>query len=160
MTILDAELTFSEDQDLGQIAGTYLSTNVWDSGPLDAGNAGRDIGSGDPMVVQIICGETFIGATATLEIQLVTSAAAALTTPSIHWRSGLLAVDTPSHGLTLGDVIEFAVPIDGGLNPSILQFWGFLYIIATATTTAGTLTTHICRSSIANKAFATGMNIN
>jgi hypothetical protein len=118
-------------QDLSQAAGTYNSESI-----VDLGTA-RDIGEGEPLYIVFTVTEAFVGATATVAINCVVSAAAALTTPTSVGSIAATAVAS----LTLG--AQFVVRINPLVASLGLRYLGVIYTIATATTTAGTMTAHV-----------------
>ena len=118
-------------QDLSQVVGTYNSESI-----VDLGTA-RDIGEGEPLYIVFTVTEAFVGATATVAMNCVVSAAAALTTPTTVGSVSATAVAS----LTLG--AQFVVRINPLVASLGLRYLGVIYTIATATTTAGTMTAHV-----------------
>ena len=118
-------------QDLSQVVGTYNSESI-----VDLGTA-RDIGEGEPLYIVFTVTEAFVGATATVAMNCVVSAAAALTTPTTVGSVPATAVAS----LTLG--AQFVVRINPLVASLGLRYLGVIYTIATATTTAGTMTAHV-----------------
>jgi hypothetical protein len=118
-------------QDLSQVVGTYNSESI-----VDLGTA-RDIGEGEPLYIVFTVTEAFVGATATVAMNCVVSAAAALTTPTTVGSIPATAVAS----LTLG--AQFVVRINPLVASLGLRYLGVIYSIATATTTAGTMTAHV-----------------
>lgn len=118
-------------QDLSQVVGTYNSESI-----VDLGTA-RDIGEGEPLYIVFTVTEAFVGATATVAMNCVVSAAAALTTPTSVGSIAATAVAS----LTLG--AQFVVRINPLVASLGLRYLGVIYSIATATTTAGTMTAHV-----------------
>ena len=156
--ILDKLLQFSSGQDLGQVAGTYTSTNIVDIGiglqttanpsglaipGVAAGGGARDLGIGDglKLLVQVI--EAFTsGGAATLQVVLqgaVDNGAGAPAAFSSWWSSPVYALATLNAGSRLLD-IDMPRPPDGIAMPRYLQL---SYIIGTATTTAGTVDAYV-----------------
>ena len=118
-------------QDLSQVVGTYNSESI-----VDLGTA-RDIGEGEPLYIVFTVTEAFVGATATVAMNCVVSAAAALTTPTTVGSVSATAVAS----LTLGAQLVVRInPLVASLG---LRYLGVIYTIATATTTAGTMTAHV-----------------
>ena len=103
---------------------------------VDLGTA-RDIGEGEPLYIVFTVTEAFVGATATVAMNCVVSAAAALTTPTTVGSVTATAVAS----LTLG--AQFVVRINPLVASLGLRYLGVIYTIATATTTAGTMTAHV-----------------
>ena len=118
-------------QDLSQVVGTYNSESI-----VDLGTA-RDIGEGEPLYIVFTVTEAFAGATATVAMNCVVSAAAALSTPTSVGSIAATAVGS----LTLGT--QFVVRINPLVASLGLRYLGVIYTIATATTTAGTMTAHV-----------------
>ena len=118
-------------QDLSQVVGTYNSESI-----VDLGTA-RDIGEGEPLYIVFTVTEAFVGATATVAMNCVVSAAAALSTPTSVGSIAATAVAS----LTLG--AQFVVRINPLVASLGLRYLGVIYTIATATTTAGTMTAHV-----------------
>lgn len=123
--ILDLETTFSDDQAPGT-QGTKVSTNVYDltASPLP-------IGPGNPVKVNIKVTETFVGANATCNIQLVSADAAAMD-GNVEVVKETGAIDAPGT-LLVGWQITLTAP----LEDFAYRYMGTRYIIATADTTAG-----------------------
>lgn len=78
--IFSSKLMFSEDQDVSQTAGTYVSTNVIDTGAPGkvygaAANLARNVGPGNrvPILIQMTEGLDSSGGTATIAFQIETS---------------------------------------------------------------------------------------
>lgn len=133
--MFDKQNLLSDSQDLSQVAGTYVSTNTIDLGaagvdtlgntlPNDPGRSGGDI--------LITVDETFTsGGSATVRFDIITSANADLSSPTIIASTPALAYTA----LTAGYQAKLS------LSPGIAQrYLGVQYVIATATTTAGTAT--------------------
>jgi len=123
--ILDTENMFSDDQDLAQTAAAYDSTNVVDLG------VDRDIGKGVPVPIVIQVTETFVGATATLKVQVETDDNAAMSSSEILYSSELIGVASLVAGY------KFQINVMPRTNQRYLQL---VYTIGTATTTAGKVT--------------------
>jgi len=143
--ITDTELLFSDAQAIPN--GTaVLSTNVYDTGPIGipsmlggAGtvptsmtNAGLNLGSGDPLYGFILV-EAQGGTTPTALITFESSAAAAMTSSTVHWTSGTLA----AADYAVGTLLKFVLPP----SAAYLQYISFRYDLGgtspTATVTAG-----------------------
>lgn len=149
--ILDALLQFSSAQNLAQVAGSYVSTNIIDLGiasgiPSSASGGGaRDIGIGDrpamKLLVQVITTFTSGGA-GTLSVALqgaVDNGAGAPAAFSTWWVSPVYALATLNAGSRLMDM-DMPRPPDGIAIPRFLQL---TYAVATATMTAGTVSSFI-----------------
>ena len=128
-------------QDLSQVVGTYNSESI-----VDLGTA-RDIGEGEPLYIVFTVTEAFAGATATVAMNCVVSAAAALSTPTSVGSIAATAVAS----LTLG--AQFVVRINPLVASLGLRYLGVIYTIATATTTAGTMTAHVVTNFLDGKKF-------
>jgi len=127
---LDLENLFSDDQDISQVAATYPSTNA-----LDLTASPRAIGPGATVKCMAQMTAALVGATATMNVRLICSAVTALTTPTVIKETSALVVGTFIAGWT----VIFSAPVEA----IPLRFLGFDYVIATATTTAGTITAGI-----------------
>lgn len=89
--IIDANLTFSENQ---AITATAISTNVVefpdnDIVPYEAAAMSRNLGAGNEIPLMIQVTEAFNNLTS-LTITLESSAAAGLTSSTVHWTSGAI----------------------------------------------------------------------
>jgi hypothetical protein len=148
--ILDALLKFSDAQDLGQVEGTYDSTNILDLGlsgiPSSANGGGaRDIGTGWPqmkLLAQVI--EAFTsGGAATLAIALQGAPDNGSGSPgswTTMWTSPTFALATLAvAGAQLGN-IDIPRPAAGQVLPRYLKL---VYTVGGATTTAGTVSAYI-----------------
>ena len=132
MAIFDAKLLFSEDQDIGQVAGSYDSTNVVLLGDV------REIGIGEPLTVSFTITEAVTtGSTSEVDFKVVTDDNAALTSALILASTG--PVD--SGQLTLGKKFTLTIPRPAAND--VEAYLGVIYTISTATTTAGTVTAGI-----------------
>lgn len=137
---LDLQTLFSDNQTLAFAAGSANSTNVIDLGTVGTiplgGSPIYDIGRGEPVevIVQITADVTSAGS-ATVQFKLVSSAAADLSTPTVHYDSGAIAKATLVAG--------YYVPIRVIPQGVALRYLGLIYTVATATTTAGTVTAGI-----------------
>ena len=139
--ILSLEQQLCDDQDLSQVAGSYYSTNIFDRGapgtPKYAAAAlNIDMGQGNPIPFDVIVTEAFVGATATVSFSLEMdttsafgSATTVMTTAAIPVATLVVGYD-PFQGLWL--------PL--GITE---QFLRLKFVIATATTTAGTVSAYI-----------------
>jgi len=132
-------------QDLSQVAAAYNSENIVDTG--NATNIARDMGEGEPLYIVFTVTEAFVGATATVAINCVVSAATALTTPTTV---GSIAA-TGVASLTLGT--QFVVRINPLVASLGLRYLGVIYTIATATTTAGAMTAYVVKDFQDGKKF-------
>lgn len=138
--LLDVQNLFSDDQNLAQVAGTYLSTNSLDLGlPGTIPAAFQAVGSmyknaaeQDFMAIMVQVTTTFTsGGAATLQVNLISDDAAALGSPTILHSTPAIALAT----LVAGYRFRIGIP------PRIAeQYLGIQYVIGTATTTAGNVT--------------------
>lgn len=144
--ILDNDLIFSDAQDIGQTVATYVGTNVYDHGaaqtaPGGYGTIQKDVFAGEfakmALLISIIEAVTSAGA-ATINFQLVQSANADLSSPDVLSQTGALAYTL----LTAGKRIALPVPPHGLTK----RYFGVQYVIAGATTTAGTVTAGLVRN--------------
>lgn len=126
--IFDKQNQFSWQQDLSQTAATYPSTNVIDLG------VDRDIGKGEPIPILIKVIEAFVGSGATVQVLLETDDNAAHASAETLWDSGAIGVATLVAGY------EFLLNFIPRTNQRYLRL---TYTIATATTTAGTISAGI-----------------
>lgn len=153
------------------IATTALN-NVIDSGPLGGQNtqapvvnAGRDWGMGYPtwLYLLIIAAPTSGGA-ATIDIQLVTSAAAALSAPTVMLDLTGGAQAYNGGKFAAGTAYRFAMPRAGmfvtSLNPlGWKQFVGVNVIVATAVLTGGTVSAFLTRDIQDNTIYQAGFTL-
>jgi hypothetical protein len=102
----------------------------------------RDLGAGQPMwvVVQVDTAATAGGA-ATVTVTFESSAAAAMTTPTVHFTSPAFSIAqmTPS-GTVSNTLLAFMAPLG-----SYLQFLGIRYTVATGPLTAGNFSAFMTR---------------
>jgi len=130
--ILDLQLLMSSDQDISQVAGTYYSTNS-----IDVGATPRPIGPGEVVKVYFQMTETLVGATATLAVALIESSDEGPPSADI-----VVLATTPA--LAVG---VWAAGYAGVFNVPIAtvgqRYLSMRYVIATATTTAGTISAGI-----------------
>jgi hypothetical protein len=141
--LLDKQLEFSNAQDIGQVVATYLSTNVIDFGAVGSvvqgGTAPFDVGSGDHLYLDVRVNEAMDSAgAATLAIQFVGADNALLTTNAVvYYEMAATAYTT--------FIADYKPPLLHGqvLPHSAKRYFGFKYIIAGATSTAGTITARL-----------------
>lgn len=157
--ITDAELVFCNAQELDVATATpEISENVLDTSPLWPGNDGLDLGGGQPLHGRGLVTTAFDSAAdgASLEIQLVSSAAAALTSPVLHWTSGPIA----EADLALGAQFQFEISPGGGIVPGTdwLRYVGFRFVASGEDITAGALTLVITPAAGRLKQYASGLN--
>lgn len=147
------------------VATTALG-NVIDSGPLGGqntptSNAGRDWGVGYPawLYLLFIAAPTSGGA-ATIDIQLVSSAAAALTSPNVmvDLTGGAQAYNGGK--FATGLAYRLAMPRAGiGGTTGWLRFLGINFIVATAALTGGTVNAFLSRDIQDSLLYAAGFTV-
>ncbi len=142
--LTDAFLRVSADQDISQVAGTFVSTDSIDLNPDGGigGNQPPDLGMGRAIHATFsLTAAVTSGGAATISFQLITAANAALTTtPLVIAQTLPIALAQ----MTLGAQFFLSPNSDVDDRQGLLQrFLGAQYVIATATTTAGTVTTDI-----------------
>jgi len=163
---------FVPSQAIPTAVATTALNNVIDSGPLGGqntqapvANAGRDFGMGYPtwLYVLIVTAPTS-GGSATIDLQLVSSAAAALTSPTVmlDLTSGAQAYNGGK--FAAGTAYRFAMPRAGQfvttLNPNgWLRFIGVNVIIGTAVLTGGTICAFLARDIQDNVIYQAGFTL-
>lgn len=168
---LDSENQFSTGGTAGQtlngftVATTALG-NVIDSGPLGgqntpSQNAGRDWGVGYPAWLYFLTVTTpTSGGAATIDAQLVSSAAAALTSPNVMLDLTGGAVAFNSAKFVGGTAMRFAMPRSGiGGTTGWLRFVGINLIVATAALTGGLVNVFLSRDIQDNLLYAAGFTV-
>lgn len=130
--ITDRLTTFAKDVALNTgAAGTYLIGDVIDL------EVARDIGNGTPMYLIITIPVTATsGGAATLQVQMVSDAQAAIATDgsaTIHLASAVFTVATLSSGQS---VMKAAIPMEGAQYE---RYLGLLQVTGVAAFTAGTI---------------------
>lgn len=142
--IPDKNLMMSDDQDIGQVVGTYLSDrsiDLWNESALPSDVLGNtvpsDPGKGNPVNVLVQITEAVVGTTSTVEFQLVMADNEALSSNLVVLQStGAIAEATLVAG--------YQVMLGGTLPPGISKrFLGVRYLVAVNTTTAGKVTAFI-----------------
>ena len=134
---LDAQCLFSDDQDLSQVAATYLCSNSYDLGVAGVDALGntiiKDLGRGNVPHLLVQVTETFTsGGAATVDFQLITDSVEGLdSTPLVIASTGAIGYAT----LVAGYQARLTIP--AGITE---RFIGVQYVIAGATTTAGKAT--------------------
>jgi len=145
--ITDKLTTFANGEALNTgAAGTYLVGDVVDL------EVARDIGNAVPMYLVVTIPVTATsGGSATLQIQLVSDAQAAIATDgsaTIHLASDVFTVAALSAGT---NVMRAVLPLEGA---SYERYLGILQITGTAAFTAGTVSAMITPTPSAWKAYA------
>jgi hypothetical protein len=155
---LDERTEFCDEVDVSASAGTALIGDVIDSSVV------RDLGAGQPVYLVIRTGSTEIitgGAAGTLQFQLVSDNAAAISTSTAteHFRTDLLVTDDSSNNSALfnvGGVIYMgAIPQEGAVYE---RYLGILAVTATTTTTAGTVNAFLTLDPGGWKSYADATN--
>jgi hypothetical protein len=148
--ILDKQNMFSEAQ---AVTATAVSTNTIDL------SLARDIGAGEDLSVFITVDEAAVSAGATtVDFQVISSAAAALTSPTVL--AELPAV--PKADLTLGrKAMEIKVPRATLLAQPVGQrYLGLNYVVNTANLSAGKFTAGIVKDfQDEKKLYASGYTV-
>lgn len=134
--ITDALLLLSSAQ---AVTASAVSTNT-----IDLGTA-RDIGSGEPLEVDVTVDTTVTAAgAATVTFQVISSAAAALTSPTIV---------TQTEAIGKAELTAGRKPIRIRISPHILaalpvgqRYLGLQYTVATGPLTAGNFTANIVQT--------------
>lgn len=128
--LMDAQNRPSLNQSVASAAGTVVSTDSIDLlSPLD--NPGR---SGAPLRAIAVMTVALVGAGASIQAQLISSAASNLGSPTVLASGPVIAVANAGIGTKL---------IDVPLPDIAQQYLGFQYLISGATTTAGQVTSGI-----------------
>ncbi len=131
MAILDQQTVLWDNVAL--TTGTVVSTNTIDCGtpgatPVSANRDVRDIGVGEPLaMVVFVTVVALIAGTETYEFDIIQSAAAALTTPTILAKAVFATAGAPALAasrLTAGSVV--VVPLPGGVQTA--RYLGGQYI--------------------------------
>jgi len=131
--ILDKNLLFSENQ---AVTATAISTNVieFPANGIVVGEAAavaRNLGPGNELPILIQVTEAFATATS-ITFSLESSAAAALTSATVHWTSGAVPIAT----LIAGYKLPIRILPDG----TMLQYLGMRYTVTGSNATAGKVT--------------------
>lgn len=148
---VDKQAEFSDSQ---VVTATAISTNVYDLFPIGNGvnsNTVRDIGVGEDvyLVVQVDSTATAAGA-ATVQVTLESSAAAGMTSPTVHFASAVYALADLTGGRTL-----LAIKLPAG---SYQRYIGVRYTVATGPLTAGAFSAFFAKDIQAFRAYVKGYN--
>jgi hypothetical protein len=143
--IIDRQSTVSLNQ---AVTATAVSTDT-----IDLLVAGRDIGNGEDINVEIICTETAVsGGATTVTFELINSANADLSSP-------VVLAATPAIGkaaIVIGAMfLRQIVP----LNDAPLRYLGVRYTVATGPLTAGRFTATFGADRQASKAYRSGVPV-
>lgn len=140
---VDKQLEFSDSQ---AVTATAISTNVADLNPAFNYNSGVDIGTGEDvyLVIQTDVAATAAGA-ATVSVTLESSAAAGLTSSTVHYTSPTwqLADLTAGKALTM-------VKLPSG---TYLRYLGVRYNVSTGPLTAGAFSAFLVKDIAAWRAY-------
>jgi len=139
---------FAEFSDSQAVTATAISTNVMDLNPAFKLNPnGVDIGTGQDvyLVVQADAAATAAGA-ATVALTLESSAAAGLTSSTVHYTSATWALTDLTAGKTL-----VAIKLPSG---TYLRYLGVRYTVATGPLTAGSFSAFLTTDIQAYRAYA------
>lgn len=142
---IDKYAEFSDNQ---AVTATAISTNVMDLNPaLKLNTTGVDIGTGQDvyLVLQADTAATAAGA-ATVVITLESSAAAGLTSSTVHLTSKTLALSDLTAGKTL---LAVKLPAD-----TYLRYLGVRYTVSTGPLTAGSFSAFLTTDVQAYRAYA------
>jgi hypothetical protein len=138
MPIIDTRSRFLFEQDVFGATGTALVGDVIDITTV------RDIGNGQPLYWNTIWTTALVGATATINIQLVSDAQAAIATDAsatVHVQTGVRTIAQSAKNLSY----SFLLPLEG---LAYERFLGVLVVRATAATTAGKLSSFLSLTPI------------
>lgn len=153
MAILDERTEFADAVAIPAAAGTVLVGDVIDLRGLGGGSALgslRDIGNGEDLVWYVSVDAAATGGTS-MQVQLVSSAAAALSAPVVHAMTPVVALA----GLTAGKVIyQITVPLE---DPAYLRYLGIL-AVTLGTFTGGTFSSGLKLDATAWKSYADAVN--
>lgn len=152
MAIMDERILFGEDFDCDSEAATLLLTNQY-----DLGLAGRDIGNGNPLYLNVVVTEAFTdgGDAATLNLRLRSddTATTHATTSSGHFETGTML----KAALTLGAKMAFPLPLNNTVPYE--RYLGVQAVVATAGFDSGMITCWVGLEPVgAWKAYAEGSN--
>lgn len=141
---IDKQLEFSDSQ---AVTATAISTNVVDLNTAFNFNTGVDIGTGEDvyLVLQVDSAATAAGA-ATVQITLESSAAAGLTSSTVHFTSANYALSDLTAGKTL-----LSVKLPSG---TYLRYLGVRYTVGTGPLTAGSFSAFLVKDIQAWRAYA------
>lgn len=138
--MMDLQNLLSDDQNLAVAIGTHVSTNTIDLGTPGTDNMGNvvayDVGKGEPLDMLIQVTETFTSAgAATVTAQIIESASADLSSPTVLSSSAAIALATLAAGY------QFRLnSVPAGVSK---RYLGVQYVVGTAATTAGKVTAGI-----------------
>ena len=140
---VDKQLEFSDSQ---AVTATAISTNVADLNPAFNYNNGVDIGTGEDVHLVIQCDTAAAAAgAATVQVTLESSAAAGLTSSTIHWTSSTWQLADMTGGKTLA-----SVKLPSG---TYLRYLGVRYTVSTGPLTAGAFSAFLVKDIAAWRAY-------
>lgn len=131
MPIMDVLTKFCENEGIDGSTGTALIGSQ-----IDLGEEHRDIGAGRIVYCNIAVTEAFVGSGASVNLQIVSDAAAAIATngtATLHIATGVLGVAA----FPLGKQFTLPLPIEGNVYE---RYLGLLAVISGAAVTAGAIT--------------------
>lgn len=148
----DALEVFSDGQDLSQIVGSYLSdksVDLWNGArqtSVMSNTPPLDFGAGEEIKIDIVVCEAFVGATATVLVEVVMADNEALDSNLVSLTQapgGSITVGIPVATLVQGYKWRVSLPRHG-----ISKRWlGLRYNIFTATTTSGTVNAYLAKDT-------------
>jgi hypothetical protein len=163
---------FVPSQAIPTAVATTALTNVIDSGPLGGQNTqapvvnqGRDFGMGYPMWLYLaILAAPTSGGSATIDFQLVSSAAATLTSPNVMLDLTGGAQTYNGGKFAAGTAYRYPLPRMGPYVPTVnplgwLRYIGINAIIGTAVLTGGTMFAFLARDVQDNVLYQAGFTL-
>lgn len=150
--ILDERLEFADELAIPTSAGTALAGDVIDLRSLGGSGLGalRDIGNGQTLYWYASIDVAAAGGTS-MQLQLVSSAAATLTSPNIHAVSAVFATADMLPGTVL---VMIAIPLEG---VEYLRYLGIRTVVV-GTMTDGFFSSGLTLDPIKWQAYAEGDN--
>lgn len=143
---VDKQLEFSDSQ---AVTATAISTNVADLNPAFNYNSGVDIGTGEDVYLVVQCDTAAAAAgAATVVLTLESSAAAGLTSSTVHLTSATWQLADMTAGKTL-----WAVKLPSGVNAPYLRYLGVRYTVSTGPLTAGAFSAFLVKDISAWRAY-------
>lgn len=127
-----------------------VTTTAVSTDTVDLGQA-RDIGAGENLYMNFTVGTAFAGGTST-EFQVISSASADLSSPTVLGSSGAIA----TAGLTAGK--RLAVRVNPTINGNGQRYFGARYVVS-GTNTAGTVTADVVHGVQDQKSYASGFTV-
>jgi len=165
MPIRDNELIFSASSSTPTGTATNLSTNVLDLGPLASSpfsNAGRDMGSGESLFLEIIITTSGLSAATAsmINFELITSASSAMSTPTILVASQ--ATSSTSYIATSASAAIQQTRIILPIPPAPGQYLRYLAVncrVTLGAISALAYTAHIIKAPTTYMAYAPGFKL-